>query len=82
MRRLADEGRAALCYLDYDGKETTMDNIQVLLTLILIRLIVPIGILILIGEWERTREANLRNEHLKDSILQSSIPLRYTLRHS
>jgi hypothetical protein len=55
MRRLADEGRAALCYLDYDGKETTMDNIQVLLTLILIRLIVPIGILILIGEWERTR---------------------------
>jgi len=59
-----------------------MDNIQVLLTLILIRLIVPIGILIMIGEWECTREANLRNEHLKDSILPSAIPLRYALRDS
>ena len=59
-----------------------MDNIQVLLTLILIRLIIPIGILILIGEWERTRDANLRNEHLKDSILPSAIPLRYVLRDS
>jgi hypothetical protein len=53
-----------------------MDNIQVLLTLILIRLIIPIGILIMLGEWE------LRNEHLKDSILPSAIPLRYALRDS
>jgi hypothetical protein len=59
-----------------------MDNIQVLLTLILVRLIVPIGILIVIGEWESTREANLRNEHLKDSSLLGSIPLRYALRDS
>jgi hypothetical protein len=59
-----------------------MDNAQVLLTLILIRLIIPVGILIMLGEWERIREANLRNEHLKDSILPSSVPLRYALRDS
>jgi hypothetical protein len=59
-----------------------MDNIQVLLTLILIRLIVPIGILIMIGEWECTREAKLRNEHFKDSILPSSILCRYALKDS
>jgi cytochrome oxidase assembly protein ShyY1 len=58
-----------------------MDNIQVFLILILIRLIIPTGILITIGEWQRHREANdrLRNEHMKDSILQSSVPLRSTL---
>lgn len=58
-----------------------MDNIQVFLTLILIRLIIPFGILILIGEWDRLREADyrLRNEHLQDSILQSSVPLRHAL---
>jgi hypothetical protein len=61
-----------------------MDNIQVLLALILIRLIIPTGILITIGEWERNRETNyrLRNEHLKDSVLQSSVPLLYALRDS
>jgi hypothetical protein len=58
-----------------------MDNIQVFLILILIRLIIPFGILITIGEWDRQQEANdrLRNEHLKDSILQSSVPLRRAL---
>jgi hypothetical protein len=58
-----------------------MDNIQVLLTLVLIRLVAPFGILILIGERNRQREAHdsLRNEHLKDSILQSSVPLQHAL---
>ena len=58
-----------------------MDNIQVFLTLILIRLIIPFGILLLLGEWVRQREANyrLRNEHLTDSILQSSVPLRHAI---
>jgi hypothetical protein len=42
-----------------------MDDVQVLLTLALIRLVIPFGILILIGEWNRQREANyrLRNEN-------------------
>jgi hypothetical protein len=55
----------------------TMDNIQVFLTLILLRLVIPVGILITLGEWERQREANYRshNEHLTDSFLQSSVPL-------
>jgi hypothetical protein len=54
-----------------------MDNVQVLVILILIRLIIPIGILVTIGEWERHREANYRlhDEHLKASILQSSATL-------
>jgi hypothetical protein len=58
-----------------------MDNIQVFLILILIRLIIPLGILITIGEWNRQHEANdrLRNQHPKDSILQSSIPLQHAL---
>jgi hypothetical protein len=58
-----------------------MDNIQVFLTLILIRLIIPFGILFLIGEWDRHREANyrLRNEHLQDFIIQSSVPLRHAI---
>ncbi len=49
-----------------------MDNIQVFLTLILIRLIIPFGILLLLGEWARYREAyyRFRNEYLADSILQ------------
>ena len=58
-----------------------MDNIQVFLILILIRLIIPFGILITIGEWNRQYEVNdrLRNEHLKDSILQSCVPLQRAL---
>jgi hypothetical protein len=61
-----------------------MDNIQVLLTLVLIRLVIPCGILIVIGEWNHQREANdsLRNEHRTDSILQSSIPLQQALENS
>jgi hypothetical protein len=58
-----------------------MDNIQVFVTLMLIRLIIPFGILITLGEWERQRAANyrVRNEHRMDSILQSSVPLSLTL---
>lgn len=61
-----------------------MDNIQVFLTLVLIRLLIPSGILIVIGEWNRQREANyrLRNERLTDSILQSSGPLQHALEGS
>jgi hypothetical protein len=53
-----------------------MDNVQVLVILILIRLIIPIGILVTIGEWERHREANyrLRDEYLKAPIFQTSVP--------
>jgi len=53
-------------------RRITMDNIQVFLTLILIRLIIPFGILLLLGEWARYREAyyRFRNEYLADSILQ------------
>jgi hypothetical protein len=61
-----------------------MDNIQVLLTLVLIRLVIPFGILILIGEWNRQREADYRyrNERLTDSILQSSVSLQHAVEGS
>ena len=61
-----------------------MDNIQILLTLVLIRLVIPLGILILIGEWNRQREANdsLQNERLTDSILRRSVPLQHALEGS
>jgi hypothetical protein len=54
-----------------------MVNIQVLLALILIRLFIPIGLLIAIGEWEHHREANYRlhSEDIEASILQSSISI-------
>jgi hypothetical protein len=56
-----------------------MDNIQVFLILILIRLIIPFWILLSIGEWNRHRvtQYRFRNEHRADSILQSSPPLPY-----
>ena len=54
-----------------------MDNIQVFLALILIRLIIPSGLLILIGEWNRHSEAQyrLRNEQSTNVILQRSLQL-------
>jgi hypothetical protein len=61
-----------------------MDNIQVFITLILIRLIIPVGILLLMGEWNRYREARngLRNQAPMDFTLQSSLSLRQTLEDS
>ena len=61
-----------------------MDNPQVFLTVILIRLMIPFGILLLIGEWNRHREGydRFRNEHRTDSILQSSVSLQQALENS
>lgn len=63
-----------------------MDNLQVFtaLSLILIRLIIPVGILLLIGEWNRRREAKslLRNEPRTGFTYQSFVPLRHALEES